>query len=112
MTRAAIIYPHQLFADHPALANVSQAVLVEEPLLFNQYCFHRQKLIFHRATMMQFAAELQKRKLTLHYIEASKLADTAAIAAVLKRLQIRSVQYVDLCDDWLSTRLAAALSQE
>jgi deoxyribodipyrimidine photolyase-related protein len=112
MTRAAIIYPHQLFADHPALVDASQAVLVEEPLLFNQYSFHRQKLIFHRATMMQFAAALRKRKLKVHYIEASKLADTAAIAAMLKQLQIRSVQYVDPCDDWLSTRLAAALEQQ
>ena len=39
MTRAAIIYPHQLFADHPALVDASQAVLVEEPLLFNQPAF-------------------------------------------------------------------------
>ncbi len=112
MTRAALIYPHQLFAEHPALVNASQAVLVEEPLLFNQYRFHRQKLIFHRATMKQFAAGLQKRKLSVHYIEASELADTAAIAARLKRLSIRSVQYVDPCDDWLSTRLAAALEKQ
>lgn len=52
--------------------------------------------------MMQFAAGLQKRKLPLHYIEASKLADTAAIAAVLKRLQIRSVQYGEGQPGWLA----------
>lgn len=112
MTRVAIIYPHQLFADHPALVDASQAVLVEEPLLFNQYSFHRQKLIFHRATMMQFSAALRKRRIKVHYIEASEMADTAAIAYRLKQLQIRSVQYVDPCDDWLSTRLAAALEQQ
>ena len=112
MTQAAIIYPHQLFADHPALVDASQAVLVEEPLLFNQYSFHRQKLIFHRATMMQFAAALRKRRIKVHYIEAGEMADTAAIASRLKQLQIRSVQYVDPCDDWLSTRLAAALAQQ
>jgi deoxyribodipyrimidine photolyase-related protein len=112
MTRAAIIYPHQLFADHPALVDVSQAVLVEEPLLFKQYSFHRQKLIFHRATMMQYAAALRKRKVKVHYIEASDMADTAAIAALLRKLQIGSVQYVDPCDDWLSTRLAPALKQQ
>lgn len=112
MSRAAIIFPHQLFADHPALVDASHAVLVEEPLLFNQYRFHRQKLMFHRATMMQFAEALRKRKLKVHYLEASQLADTAAIAAVLQTLQIRSVQYVDPCDDWLSTRLAAAFEQQ
>ena len=39
MTHAALIYPHQLFADHPAMAGVSQALMVEEPLLFTQYPF-------------------------------------------------------------------------
>lgn len=112
MTRSAIIYPHQLFADHPALVDTSQAVLVEEPLLFNQYTFHRQKLIFHRATMMQFAAAIRKRGIKVHYIEAVEMADTAAIARRLKQLQISSVEYVDPCDDWLSTRLAAALEQQ
>jgi deoxyribodipyrimidine photolyase-related protein len=112
MTRAALIYPHQLFADHPALAGVSQAVIVEEPLLFTQYPFHRQKLIFHRATMMRFAEDLRKRSLTVHYVAAGEIADTAAVAGVLKRLHIRSVHYVDPCDDWLSTRLAAALQRQ
>jgi (6-4)DNA photolyase len=112
MTRAALIYPHQLFADHPALAGATRAVMIEEPLLFTQYPFHRQKLILHRATMKRFAEDLRKRSLKVHYVEAGKMADTAAVAGVLKRLRIRSVQYVDPCDDWLSTRLAAALEQQ
>lgn len=112
MTRAALIYPHQLFAEHPALAGVSLAFLVEEPLLFTQYRFHRQKLILHRATMKRFAAGLRGRGVTVHHVEARELADTAGIAGVLKRLRVRSVQYVDPCDDWLSTRLAAALEQQ
>ncbi|MGD9715270.1 MAG: cryptochrome/photolyase family protein, partial [Thermomicrobiales bacterium] len=29
-------------------------MLIEEPLFFTQYRFHRQKLILHRATMMGF----------------------------------------------------------
>jgi len=43
--RAALVYPHQLFAEHPALAGAAQVVLIEEPLLFRQYAFHRQKLL-------------------------------------------------------------------
>ncbi|GDY11108.1 hypothetical protein LBMAG52_45960 [Planctomycetia bacterium] len=78
MTRVALIYPHQLFADHPALVDASQAVLVEEPLLFNQYAFHRQKLILHRAAMMQFAAGLRKRRIKVHYIEAGEMATASA----------------------------------
>jgi deoxyribodipyrimidine photolyase-related protein len=111
LTRAALIYPHQLFAEHPALAGVSRAVLVEEPLLFTHYRFHRQKLVLHRATMKRFAAGLRRRQVKVHYVEAGQLTDTAAIADVLNRLQITSVRYVDLCDDWLSARLGDALER-
>ena len=106
MTRAALIYPHQLFADHPALAGASRAVMVEEPLYFTQLRYHRQKLILHRATMRRFADDLRRR-----HVEARELSETAALVDALERLRIRSVQYVDPCDDWLSTRLAAALGE-
>jgi deoxyribodipyrimidine photolyase-related protein len=46
--RAALIYPHQLFPEHPALSGADVCVLVEEPLLLTQYRFPRQKLIFSR----------------------------------------------------------------
>ena len=87
-------------------------MLVEEPLLFRQYRFHRQKLILHRATMKRFAAGLRRRRVKAHYVEAGELADTAALAPILNRLRIGSVQYVDLCDDWLSARLAEALRRQ
>lgn len=112
MSRTALIYPHQLFAEHPALAGMSRAVLVEEPLLFTQYRFHRQKLILHRATMKAFAQDLHRRGLKVHYLTAGEMADTASVAGVLKRLRIRSVQYVAPCDDWLAARLSAALEEQ
>ena len=111
MTHAALIYPPQLFADHPTLADASQVVMVEEPRFFTQYVFHRQKLMLHRATMKQFANVLRGRNLKVHYVEACELPDTAALVGVLKRLRITSVRYVDPCDDLLSTRLAAALGR-
>jgi deoxyribodipyrimidine photolyase-related protein len=111
MNRAAIIYPHQLFEEHPALNDVSLTVLVEEPLYFSQYRFHRQKLIFHRATMKRYAQYLLRRKRKVLYLEAGELADTGDVANKLQRLKIRKVRYVDPCDDWLSTRLAAALER-
>jgi deoxyribodipyrimidine photolyase-related protein len=111
VTRAALIYPHQLFADHPASVDVSHVVMVEEPLLFSQYPFHRQKLMLHRATMKRFVDSLRTKDITVHYIEAGAMKDTGSIADSLKRLRIGAVQYVDPCDDWLSTRLAASLAE-
>lgn len=111
MTKAALIYPHQLFANHPALLESSNVVLVEDPLFFSQYHFHRQKLMLHRATMKNFAESCRQRNFTVHYVEAASLQETASIAFHLKRLQINSVHYVDPCDDWLAMRLSQGLRQ-
>ncbi|MFN0182017.1 MAG: cryptochrome/photolyase family protein [Gemmatimonadales bacterium] len=111
MTQAALIYPHQLFADHPALVGTTRAVMIEEPLLFTQFRFHRKKLVLHRATMKRYAQSLRKRGVTVHYVDASQLAETGGIADVLRRLRIGSVRYVDPCDDWLAARLAASLAR-
>jgi deoxyribodipyrimidine photolyase-related protein len=108
---AALIFPHQLFADHPALKGVSRAVLVEDPLLFRQYGFHRQKLVLHRASMKRFAKMMERRRIKVDYVEALELDDTGDLGAILKRSQIRAVQYVDPCDDWLSKRLAHGLKR-
>lgn len=112
MPTAALIYPHQLFDSHPALARTNCAVLIEEPLFFRQYAFHRQKLILHRASMKKFADRLQKDGIKVHYIEAAQLTNTAAVADVLCKLKVKSAQVVDCNDDWLSTRLAAALAHQ
>ena len=110
MSHVALIYPHQLFDPHPALGGAKAAVLVEEPLLFKQYAFHKQKLLFHRATMKRYAARISAaRKLTVHYIEAREIEETGGIVEHLRRLRCESVKYVDPCDDWLERRLSAAL---
>ena len=111
MTQAALVYPHQLFADQPALVGTTCAVMIEDPLLFTQLRFHRKKLILHRATMRRYAERLQKRGVTVHYVEASQLTATGDIGDLLRSLRITSVRYVDPCDDWLATRLAASLAR-
>ncbi len=58
--RAALVYPHQLFTDHPALDGTQICVLVEEPLLMTQYRFHRKKLTLHRVSMQQFAGRVRR----------------------------------------------------
>lgn len=109
MRQAALIYPHQLFDDHPALKDVDEVVLVEEPLIFTQYRFHRQKLILHRASMHSYAERLRRLGWEVSLVEARELPDTAATAGWLKRHRVKRVRYVDPCDDWLSTRLADGL---
>ncbi len=61
---ALLIFPHQLFKDHPGLVHKPSHIFLSEDSLFfgdRQYParFHWQKLILHRASMKAYAAHLQ-----------------------------------------------------
>ncbi len=108
MPTAALIYPHQLYADQPALAGADRVYLVEDPLLFSQYTFHRQKLILHRASMTRYAAGL---KLPVEVIEANRLKTTGEIAGILRKAKVTEARVADPCHDDLLRRLAKGLAE-
>ena len=66
-----IILPHQLFQTHVLHENGYDIYMIEEPLFFSQYKFHKMKLAYHRATMKAHASYLKSKDLTVHYIESS-----------------------------------------
>jgi deoxyribodipyrimidine photolyase-related protein len=112
MMKAGLIYPHQLFDDHPVMQQkCHKYFVIEEPLLFNQFAFHRQKLILHRASMKHYAQQLKSLGSTVRYVESCELKQSADILTLLRSEKIKSVCYVDLSDDWLSQRVSRALDQ-
>jgi deoxyribodipyrimidine photolyase-related protein len=95
MNAASLVFPHQLFAAHPALDLHRPVYLVEEPLFFLQYPFHQQKILLHRASMKAFAHGLQLKGFTLHYIEARD--PEAPVAALVEALAEKGVRELHLC---------------
>jgi deoxyribodipyrimidine photolyase-related protein len=106
---AGLIYPHQLFSRHPALAGADIAVLVEDPLFFSQFAFHKQKLILHRASMKHLASELAGQRVQVKYVEAKQLNGSGDLAKMLRKWKAAHVQFVDPNDDWLQRRLIEGL---
>jgi deoxyribodipyrimidine photolyase-related protein len=53
-----LVFPHQLFDQLPE--GVETVAVMEDPLFFQQYAFHKQKLVFHRATMRCYADGLRQ----------------------------------------------------
>lgn len=104
---ATLVYPHQLFHEHPGILPGRSVFLIEDPLFFSQYSFHRQKLMLHRASMKHFAAQLN-RKIDAHYIDASELEFTADIGRILKKSGIKQVQCIDPSDDYLHRGISQA----
>jgi deoxyribodipyrimidine photolyase-related protein len=109
MPTAALVYPHQLFWPHPAAEGAELVFLVEDPLFFRQYAFHKQKRMLHRATMKRYAGE---RMPQARYLEAMQLNHSADVIRFVQAAHCDSIQVVDPCDDWLRRRLQAACAAE
>lgn len=113
MSAASIIFPHQLFESHPALAADRIVYLVEEWLFFHQFCFHKQKLSLHRATMQAYAELLRSRGDEVRYIAATSAeCDLRQLLPTIARSGIDELHYADLADDWLTQRLTQGAAQQ
>jgi deoxyribodipyrimidine photolyase-related protein len=107
---AILIYPHQLFNQHPGIKPGRSVFLVEDPLFFRQYKFHRQKLMLHRASMKNYEADLSKKH-NVHYVEAFNLTSSKDIGRILKDKGVNHVFCVDPCDDYLSRYITQACEE-
>lgn len=106
MRSVALIFPHQLFEFHPALEKNRDVFLVEEYLFFRQYNFHRQKLVFHRASMKFYENFLKNQKLKVNYIDSTnELSDVRKLLPYLKKIGITEIHFADVADNWLDKRI-------
>jgi deoxyribodipyrimidine photolyase-related protein len=108
MLQVTLIFPHQLFRNHPALSKENPVCLVEEYLFFSQFQFHKQKLILHRAAMKAYEAFLRQKGFQVLYVEARQPeSDIRQLVPWLHQQGTRHIQYADSTDYWLEKRLSA-----
>ena len=108
MKEAAIIFPHQLFRDHPAIKSGRPVWMIEESLFFTQFPFHRQKLLLHRASMKAYADLLRSEGMQIMYIESGQPGhDIRELDTILTSQDIHVMHVADPADDWLFRRLSA-----
>ena len=106
MSAASIIFSNQLFEKNPVLKKNRPIYLVEEPLFFTQYKFHKQKLVFHRASMKAYQNFLKDKGYEVTYIEAKdKKADIRNLLVHLKDTGVSELHYCDTVDNWLEKRI-------
>ncbi|MGQ9799937.1 MAG: cryptochrome/photolyase family protein [Ignavibacterium sp.] len=102
----SLIFPHQLFEKHPALGSDRIVYLVEENLFFTQYKFHKQKLVFHRASMKFYQEFLERKEIKVIYIDSSsELSDIRKLILYLKQKGIQEIHFADVADNWLDKRI-------
>ncbi|MEO5570626.1 MAG: cryptochrome/photolyase family protein [Bacteroidia bacterium] len=109
MSEAVLIFPHQLFKQHPAMHKSRPVYLVEEWLFFRQYNFHQQKIILHRSGMKFFETYLKEQNYKVHYIETSdERNDVKKLIAFLSQQKITCIHIANVVDCWLMKRIRTA----
>jgi deoxyribodipyrimidine photolyase-related protein len=101
----ALIFPHQLFKTNLALKKAERVVLIEDSLFFNQYNFHKQKLVLHRASMKGYQSYLEKQGLDVTYVEA-KSSDLNKVFGKLKKDGAIAIHCTDTNDYLLERRIS------
>lgn len=108
-TKILLVFPHQLFADHPGLASSVPVWLVEHPLYFGtdaQYpCqMHQQKLCLHRASMEAYEKKLTRDGHQVRYVDHYE-ADFSSLFTALDQAGASEIIVADPVDYTLSERL-------
>ena len=102
----SIVFPHQLYKQNPCLKPNQKVFLVEEWLYFNQFKFHKQKLILHRASMQYYKQWLEQQGFEVIYINAIEPnCDIRLLVEYFLQQNISTIYYVDVVDSWLEKRL-------
>ncbi len=115
-----LVFPHQLFANHPGLElKPTCVVLIEDSLFFGDYNypmkFHQQKLWLHRATMKRYEKLLQAQGIETVYLDYNPQPDSLKLhLQQLKRSPRSTPQKLivaELTDFMLEKRLKRSCEQ-
>ena len=105
MKEATLIYPHQLFKQHPAIADNRAIYMVEEPLFCTEFPIHRQKLLLHRLSMRAYNDFLQESGCQVVYLSVRDAPATETVFERMKQDGIEVVHLADVTDYWLAKRI-------
>mgnify|MGYP005621029683 FL=1 len=101
-----IIFPNQLFEKSLVFNNNYPTFLIEEYLFFNQYNFHKQKILFHRDSMMNYYDYLKNNGVNVKYINSfDKESD---IRIFLKNISYKEINIYNPVDNWLEKRILSS----
>ncbi len=105
MTDITLIFPDQLFLDHPSIASGRPIFLVEEFLFFKVQSFHKQKLVLMKSAMRQYAKMLLKNKHEVIYIYSKDLSSRGNFLDILGEKHIKNIHIAEFADEWLNQDL-------
>ena len=105
MSKINIVLPNQLYKESSLLENNLPIYLIEEFLYFKQFKFHKQKIYFHRATMLAYYQILKSKNLNVRYVHSyQNIADIREFIRTLKG-SVKEINIIHPEDNWIEKRL-------
>lgn len=107
MNVVTLVYPHQLFENHPAVREGQCVFLIEDPLYFGgdphwPLAVHKWRLVLHRASMQAWA----RARAHVCCVEAPAAGvDSVELLQQIVPDDVQQIECVDPCDDILLRRL-------
>ncbi|PJD93712.1 MAG: cryptochrome/photolyase family protein [Parachlamydia sp.] len=113
MSDITLVFPDQLFQNHPAIMPGRLVCLVEEFLFYKVQPFHKQRLVLLKAAMQNYAQTLSKRGEKVIYIPSKDQRQRGDAFALLAKQSkgIKSIHVAEFADEWLSQDLEVAAQQ-
>lgn len=101
MTDITLIFPDQLFLNHPCIESKRQVYLIEEFLFFKVQPFHKQRLVLLKSAMKQYADMLKKKRHEVIYIPSKDLSYRGNFCDILGKKAIKNIYIAEFADEWL-----------
>jgi len=112
MLHITLIFPNQLFKNVQFLSLVDTVYLIEEDLFFNQFKFHQQKIIFHRASMQYYKNYLENLGIKVLYIEAKNpLSKVENLIQNLSENLVNEIHFSEIFDEWLLQKIKKSVKK-
>mgnify|MGYP001292864956 FL=1 len=107
-----LIYPNQLFPNHPSLTRNRRSILIEEPLFFgdNKYpvSYHKKKLALHHISMRRYLSEKLQNGYEIEIVNYSDLKVKSHTEWIIKKFDIKTMHIVEVNDFELRRRIESA----
>ncbi len=101
MKEVTLVYPHQLFAQSPAIQKGRRILLIEESLILSYNPIHYQKLIFHKLSLDAYEERLKKSGHRVDRLTIERYPKTEDVFEYLKKEGIQVIHVVDTTDCYL-----------
>jgi len=107
-----LIYPNQLFPNHPSIIRGRRSLLIEEPLFFgdNKYPvnYHKKKLALHHISMRRYLSEKLQDGYDIEIVNYSDLKIKNHTEWIIKKFDIKAMHIVEVNDFELRKRIEVA----